>query len=412
MEDGDESGLLDTGSAKYESASTTASSNTKRKRGTEQKFYAVRKGRNPDVYHSWADCLAQVKGFKGAIFKSFTSLNDAEAFVRDDATKSSKSVAQKFYGVQNGRIPGVYTDWHSAQQQITGWKHPKHKSFATRSEAEAFVAEGKRITTGDTASIFNMDTDVASEVSVIDGRKGCKVGDNAPASKKQKKNNGSPVDTFMVGDELEDMEPGTGPLQPDAEDGFDRTVILNPTTGQVEKKTERQLNAMKLHPTEESKGMLKVWTDGSSLGNGHRGAKSGVGVYFGPNDPRNVSEALVGPRQTNQRAELTAIQRALDIAPIDRDVRIYTDSQYGIKCLTIWFPNWRRNGWKNAQNKPVENKDIIEPIISRIEERHMAKAKTDFEWIKGHSDNPGNVAADALAVSGAQTAQALDAAGY
>jgi ribonuclease HI len=46
--------------------STTSSAGSKRKRGTEPKFYAVRAGHKPGVYSTWADCLAQVKGFKNA----------------------------------------------------------------------------------------------------------------------------------------------------------------------------------------------------------------------------------------------------------------------------------------------------------------------------------------------------------
>lgn len=46
-------------------AATTDSSGTKRKRMAE-KFYAVRVGYHPGVYHTWADCLEQVKGFKKA----------------------------------------------------------------------------------------------------------------------------------------------------------------------------------------------------------------------------------------------------------------------------------------------------------------------------------------------------------
>ena len=55
--------------ASIESASaagTTASAGTKRKRATEPKFYAVRVGNRPGIYHTWADCLEQVKGFKKA----------------------------------------------------------------------------------------------------------------------------------------------------------------------------------------------------------------------------------------------------------------------------------------------------------------------------------------------------------
>jgi ribonuclease HI len=88
---------------------------------------------------------------------------------------------------------------------------------------------------------------------------------------------------------------------------------------------------------------------------------------------------------------------------------IYSDSSYSIKCVTVWFQNWRKNDWKNSSKKPVENKDLIEAILNRIEERNLCKAKTEFTWVKGHANNPGNQAADALAVNGARVAMALGA---
>jgi ribonuclease HI len=119
-------------------------------------------------------------------------------------------------------------------------------------------------------------------------------------------------------------------------------------------------------------------------------------------DVRNISEALRGKRQTNQRAELTAVARALDHVPIDRAVLIHTDSNYSIKCLTEWFQKWETQNWKNSSGKDVENKDLIEPIIARIRERSMCRAKTDFKWIKGHGNDPGNIQADILAVQGSR----------
>ena len=83
---------------------------------------------------------------------------------------------------------------------------------------------------------------------------------------------------------------------------------------------------------------------------------------------------------------------------------IVTDSRYAIDCVTSWYINWRRNGWKTATGKSVENKDLVENILSRIEERKGLKVHTGFEWIKGHADHPGNVAADALATRGARKA--------
>jgi ribonuclease HI len=119
---------------------------------------------------------------------------------------------------------------------------------------------------------------------------------------------------------------------------------------------------------------------------------------------RNVSEPLKGNRQTNQRAELTAILRALDIAPRHRDVTIVTDSRYAIDSVTVWFIKWRRNNWMTTDGKPVENKDLVESILIKIEERNLLNVKTLFEWVKGHNRDPGNEEADRLAVNGARRA--------
>jgi len=117
---------------------------------------------------------------------------------------------------------------------------------------------------------------------------------------------------------------------------------------------------------------------------------------------RNVSETLPGSRQTNQRAELTAVLRALEIVPRNRNVVVITDSRYAIDCVTSWHFNWKRNGWKTSAGKAVENKDIIENVLTRIEERDKLNVQTAFEWIKGHANHPGNVEADKLAVDGAR----------
>ena len=44
----------------------------------KKKFYVVWSGLNPGIYHSWGDCQAQIKGVKGAVYKSFDSKEEAE----------------------------------------------------------------------------------------------------------------------------------------------------------------------------------------------------------------------------------------------------------------------------------------------------------------------------------------------
>ncbi len=47
----------------------------------KKNFYAVRCGRQPGIYKTWADCQKQIMGFKGAIYKGFATRDEAEGFM-------------------------------------------------------------------------------------------------------------------------------------------------------------------------------------------------------------------------------------------------------------------------------------------------------------------------------------------
>lgn len=122
----------------------------------------------------------------------------------------------------------------------------------------------------------------------------------------------------------------------------------------------------------------------------------------------NVSAPLPhNQRQTNQRAELTALQRALELTPIDRAVTIFSDSSYAINCATTWSKTWVKNNWMTSSRKPVENRDIVEEIVRIMDERARVGAGTELKWLKGHASDAGNTAADALAVNGARMGKEL-----
>ncbi|KGY15448.1 hypothetical protein PABG_11761 [Paracoccidioides brasiliensis Pb03] len=366
-------------------STTSQASGAKRKRTVEPKFYAVKFGFQPGIYHTWNDCLTQVTGFKGAVFQSFPTHEEANAFLtgtQTPTTSNSTSTGTKFYGVQRGRKPGVYTDWAVTQDQVRGFRGPKFRKFATWAEADEYVRQG---------------TQTQDEMQATQD-------DNKDSSFKVKLP-GTPGMTSEIPRDADGNEYpiGTGPLPPGAVDGFDPNVVLDPETGRLKYRLAHEKVQTKQVPGRP--GPLRIYTDGSSLRNGRMGAKAGVGVYFGPGDKsRNVSEPLKGSRQTNQRAELTAIIRALDIAPRHRDVTIFTDSKYAINCVTVWFVNWQRNKWMTSEDKPVENKDLIQSILEKIQERTVLNVKTLFEWVRGHNRDPGNEAADRLAVNGARSA--------
>ena len=296
----------DAASIKSASPAVTVTSNgLKRKRTTEPKFYAVRVGFTPGIYHSWADCLKQVKGFKQAMcrysiipeqlqaktidtVKSFTTMTDAERFVAgEDPSHDASLSPYKFYAVRNGRVPGIYTDWPSVQSQITGWTKPKHKLFTTRAEAERYMKEGDQ-QAAQASSASEADTATSGTHQSLDGPT---ESSTKPSTSKKAKKNAMATDGKggkAIVDEYneDDYKPGTGPLPPGAEDGFDPSIIFDAETGTVVYKTEDQRKTTTLQAKAHQDGMLRVHTDGSSLGNGSHGAFAGVGVYFGPGDSR------------------------------------------------------------------------------------------------------------------------------
>ena len=91
--------------------------------------------------------------------------------------------------------------------------------------------------------------------------------------------------------------------------------------------------------------------------------------------------------------ELTAVIEGLRALPGRRRVAVYSDSAYVVNCFRDrWWVRWRENGWRNAQKKPVENRDLWEALLAEVD-RH------DVVWHKvaGHAGDPLNERADRLA---------------
>jgi ribonuclease HI len=159
--------------------------------------------------------------------------------------------------------------------------------------------------------------------------------------------------------------------------------------------------------TKHDDSEVEVYTDGACLNNQDSSlASAGIGAYFGKGDPRNLSESLPGSKQTNQRAELWAAIRALQVTKIfaapgstaHTTVRIYSDSQYVIKGITEYIRAWKRNCWQNSKRRPVDNQDLWKQLDALVDEFREVR----WTHVKGHSGNEGNEAADRLATLGAQ----------
>ncbi|KAM8954218.1 ribonuclease H1-like isoform 2-T2 [Pelodytes ibericus] len=141
-----------------------------------------------------------------------------------------------------------------------------------------------------------------------------------------------------------------------------------------------------------------VYTDGSCSRNGQYGAHGGIGVYWGPENPMNVSERLEG-RQTNQRAELKAAAKALEQARSENmtKLNIHTDSKFTVDGMRNWVPTWKENGWKTYNGGDVVNKEDFQKLDNLSQDIQVT-----WNYVPGHAGNTGNEMADKLARHGAR----------
>ncbi|KAF5025333.1 hypothetical protein F66182_2591 [Fusarium sp. NRRL 66182] len=360
-----------------------AGSSKKRRTETTTKYYAVRRGYIPGIYMDYAECQQQTTGFKGSIceqqtststetiqalialrtVKSFKTRQEAQDFI-DGKEAPGIDGPEKFYAVAVGRPPGIYPTWPQCQEAIAGVPGQRYKKFNTREQAEDFIREeGTRET--------------CKALGIRDGRGGKQQQQPLPQSQPR------PRPTRQSRPQQE-YTPALFELNESSSNIFGNVF-----------KPEPQVEA-------EGEDIIKIYTDGSSLANGQAGAAAGLGVFFGPRDERNLSERLPGEPQTNQRAELMAMLRALEIVPLTQGVQILSDSQYSINCITQWGPSWKKNGWKTATGGIVKNQDIVRDLLAKRDQRNQAGAVTDFKWVKGHANDAGNIAADHLANIGSR----------
>ncbi len=139
--------------------------------------------------------------------------------------------------------------------------------------------------------------------------------------------------------------------------------------------------------------MLKIYTDGSCLGNPGPG-----GWAFVATDGKNTAERSGGEKDTtNNKMELTAVIRALSAARKHAEVEIHTDSQYVKNGMQAWIKNWKKNGWKTADKKTVKNQELWQELDELAQ-----KIKIHWHWVRGHAGHEMNERVDTLARTAAE----------
>uniref|UniRef100_A0A8C6S7U8 Ribonuclease H1 n=1 Tax=Neogobius melanostomus TaxID=47308 RepID=A0A8C6S7U8_9GOBI len=263
-----------------------------------------------------------------------------------------------YYAVRKGLKPGVYKTWDECKAQVDKFPTAVYKKFGAEKDAWAF---------------FRGENPCAAPPKV-------KISELAQSSE--------PSPTLLP-------KRGPEPLE---------YIPLGPKRRRVKEEEPEQTPSKRLKQEAQSSDAFTymgdsvvVYTDGCCSGNGKSSARAGIGVYWGPRHPLNVADRLDG-RQTNQRAEIQAACRALELAKQNNihKLVLYTDSKFTINGVTSWVKSWKLNGWRLKSGGNIINKDDFIKLDALNSELHVT-----WIHIPGHAGYHGNEEADRLSREGA-----------
>ena len=157
-------------------------------------------------------------------------------------------------------------------------------------------------------------------------------------------------------------------------------------------------------------GRIVVFINGACKNNQQKAfRRGGVGCYWARGHPFNISELLEGEEQTNNRAELTAVMRVLQLEV--QAVELRTDSKYVLDGVLNHRFQWRPSAW-HGERRPVAKVDLWQQLDYLLESHPSGNVY--FTKVKAHAkqgdmaaglitgfDLTGYSAADMLAVAGA-----------
>jgi len=362
-------------------------------------FYAVANGRTQGVFLTWSECEKSVKDFPGAKFKKFTSEQEAQDFCKAPGKTFTKSTTKPttLNSLTKSKYSTITFDSESDSDQ--------EQEVKAKSKPSTFSSQKKLTPSNLKPQVNNFVNTRAEEESIraninFDTSDSDSDSDSETDSKPLTKPVTKPVTKSVTKPEskliIEDMD-----NQSESDDDLEvmMKTLLSKNSELEPKSKPTPTHSSVLSELGDFVPDIVVYTDGACIDNGGTNAKAGIGVYFGPKDPRNVSEPVQG-KQSNNTAELGALSRAYSILSPEistgKKVAFFTDSKYGILCLTTYGNKLEKDSWK----KLIPNKELVKQIY----EQFGCKTNPNIKLIhiKAHTSKQdthslGNEQADQLA---------------
>lgn len=280
----------------------------------------------------------------------------------------------KYYAVAVGRETGIYKTWDGCKKNVDGFSGARFKSFKSQKEAEDFIFTHKL-----------QEEKVASlKMDVLKEEEDAKI-DKANVVDKAVEEDADMVINYPKKDNKLKRSIDQVEITPTSTKEI-RVLDAEPNLKKTKTKEAEDTLITKVITPKFTRSYLNVYTDGACSKNGSKDACVGIGVFFENKEMgyKDISKRI-GGKQTNNTGELSAILEALNVADLEQDVLIHTDSEYAIRGIL-------------GINRVHANKELFDAIGKRIKDRSVLGSGTGFKKVKGHSGKmDGNYYADKLA---------------
>ncbi len=145
------------------------------------------------------------------------------------------------------------------------------------------------------------------------------------------------------------------------------------------------------HSATDELPQVEIYTDGGCKPNPGPGGYGVVVLH-----PRKRAEISGGFRSTtNNRMEIFAAIKGLDLLKRPCQVTLYSDSQYLVNAITKgWAVRWQKKNWQLSPTQPARNADLWKQMLPLCE-THQVK----FRWVRGHAGNRENERCDQLSLA-------------
>ena len=273
---------------------------------------------------------------------------------------------ETYYVVKKGHNIGIFKTWGECKKSVDGYKNPVFRKFNTFEEASVFFKDKKssNSSSNSTSSFIN--------IKVI----------NTSSKNKEKINNiNNTLDTIL--EEPSSTQGYSGNGNPNSISDIEYKSLQDSLTSIKSSHYSNDLNYnVKQWTVIENE--LYIFTDGSSRkAQSPNDFNSGFGVFLNLKCT-NIKEQFTD-NKTNNQCELMALDYSFklivryyrELSEMNKVIKIVSDSEYSIKCISVWLSAWKKNNWKTAKGEDVKNRDLIESIDASMLRIKLINSKID-----------------------------------